>query len=239
MQRQALTFVLPEIWDDPKENEAFYEFVKKLDSQIEKIMYLIVHAKTYCQCWSMLSESDAMWRIYAYNNRAVQIKTSTDKVELLQDIDIVPVKYTNDFSTLSYDDEKKELLSAMGIKRTAFEHEKEVRLINHYRFTDDNDFETQIKAFYAVHEHKDMLKFFDSLNEGEPMEETVDRCVKLLNEGNAKKTTKSISIKDVPNFIEGVKVHPMAPKWYVDAVEEYCSRNSIVFNGKSKLYTKD
>ena len=239
IQEQALTFVLPEVWDDPKENAAFLELVKNEESEYAKIAHLIIRDKTYCQCWSLLSESDAMWRIYSYNNRAVQIRTSHEKIKLLNDIDIVTVTYSDNLNLDNYGNKKDAFLKALGIKRTAFEHEKEVRLINHYRFKDDADFEKQVKAFLAVHKHPQMVRIFESLNSGEPLEETIENCIELLNLGTLKKPVKKISFKHIPNFIEGVKVHPLAPDWYVDVVKEYCSRNNISFDGKSKLYSAE
>ena len=35
----------------------------------------------YAQCWSTIRDSDAMWRIYAYNNRAIQLKSSVSNIQ--------------------------------------------------------------------------------------------------------------------------------------------------------------
>jgi len=32
VQKQALTFVLPKVWDDPKERTAFYSFIEKREN---------------------------------------------------------------------------------------------------------------------------------------------------------------------------------------------------------------
>ena len=224
------------MWDDPKENSAFFEYVKKEKTVFNKVVAMIIRDKTYCQCWSLLSESDAMWRIYSYDNKAIQLKTSFEKIKMLDNIDIVPVLYSDDLVVDVTHDKKDVLLKSFGVKRVAFEHEKEVRLVNHYRFNDFEDCEKQVRAFLAMHQHPNMVEIFESLDCGETIEERVKKCAELLNLGNSKKTTKKISFKDVPNFIEGVKVHPLAPDWYVEIVNEYCRRNDIDFNGRSELY---
>ena len=76
VQKNALTLVLPSEWDDPQENSPFAQFVAKIESDLEQAFFVAMHNKIYAQSWSELSESDAMWRIYAYNNRAVRIKVS-------------------------------------------------------------------------------------------------------------------------------------------------------------------
>lgn len=37
----------------------------------------------YGQCWSTLSDSDALWRIYSYNHHAIQIKTTDIRIKNL------------------------------------------------------------------------------------------------------------------------------------------------------------
>ena len=74
VQKNALTFVLPSVWDDPQEDFPFVRLINQKKSAVEMAFLIAIHNKTYAQSWSELSESDAMWRIYAYNNRAVRIK---------------------------------------------------------------------------------------------------------------------------------------------------------------------
>ena len=79
IQNQSLTFVLPQVWDDPQEDNAFFSFVNDLDDIYKKILFLTCHNKTYAQCWTQNGQSDAMWRIYGYGERAVRIKISRNK----------------------------------------------------------------------------------------------------------------------------------------------------------------
>lgn len=152
VQNKALTFVLPELWDDPKEGVPFFKFLNSIEDDFEKIMYYSIYHKTFGQCWTKLSESDAMWRIYSYNNRAVQIKVDTDKLLLLKDVRIVPVEYTDSYIV---DSSKKmeSFYKSLARKRVAFQHENEVRLIVNYKFKSGDDFENHAKALLLFFQH--------------------------------------------------------------------------------------
>jgi hypothetical protein len=89
----------------------------------------------YGQCWSLHEESDAMWRIYSPHNEGVVIQTSVKKFHLLNEIKFAalgPVIYYDDLkraldeigSRRSY-----ERFTEAFLKRRAFEHENEVRLV--------------------------------------------------------------------------------------------------------------
>lgn len=41
---------------------------------------------------------------------------------------------------------------------------------------------------------------------------------------------------DISDFLEGVMVHPIAPQWYVDIVEDICRLRNINFEGQSEIY---
>ena len=235
IQKKALTFVLPETWDDPKESAPFYNLVMTTENIYGKLTLLVVHEKTYGQCWTRLFESDAMWRIYSHNNRAIQIKASEDKLQLLSGVQLVPVVYSDetDFSGLSGVDA---YLKSLATKRRAFSHENEVRLIKHYKFSDEDDVEQHIKAFLAANNHPQAIEIIDSMYPGLSFEDKVEHIAQLINIGKARRKTLDVSFDDIPNFIEGVKVHPLAPEWYVDVVREYCNRNELPFDGKSALY---
>lgn len=238
IQNKALTFVSPELWDDPKESAPFYQLVKETEEAYFKVMLFTIYYKTYCQSWTRAVESDAMWRIYSYDNRAIQIKVAEDKLHLLKDVDMIPVEYS-DTIKINSSGGVDSFIRSLAIKRCAFRHEKEVRLIKHYRFADDNDLQNHVKAFLSIHEHPQSLEIIENLYPGLPMEEQVHSIVQLLNVGKDKKMTLDVSFESIPEFIKGVRVHPMAPEWYVEVVGEYCKRNSVPFIGKSKLYSVD
>lgn len=235
IQKKALTFVLPSVWDDPQEESPFMQLVKEKESVIEKAFYLATHNKVYAQSWSELSESDAMWRIYAYGNRALRIKIEKESIVLLDDVVSIPVTYSDEKFDLIAEDENV-FLSSMAYKRTAFSHEKEVRLIKRYRYKDKTDAEMHIKALMVINEHPQQIEVLDSMFPGMTFEEKLHEIVSMLNVGNERKVSLDISYAHIPDFIEGVMVHPIAPDWYVDIVQEFCQRNGIPFEGKSKLY---
>ena len=238
VQNKALTFVLPELWDDPKEGVPFFKFLNSIEDDFEKIMYYSIYHKTFGQCWTKLSESDAMWRIYSYNNRAVQIKVDTDKLLLLKDVRIVPVEYTDSYIV---DSSKKmeSFYKSLAIKRVAFQHENEVRLIVNYKFKSDDDFENHAKAVLSIFQHPQGKELLESLYPGMQIEKQVEEAAKMLNVGKDRQNTLDVSFGNIPDCIAGVKVHPMAPDWYVDVVNEYCNRNGIAFDGKSLLYSNE
>lgn len=68
------------------------------------------------------------------------------------------------------------------------------------------------------------------------LENQIDGVLELLNKGEKRKRTKGVSFSHIPDFISGVMVHPLAPDWYVEIVRDFCDRNHIAFEGKSKLY---
>lgn len=234
VQKQALTFVLPKVWDDPKERTAFYSFIEKRKNIYERMMYLAIHGKTYAQCWTQQEESDAMWRIYAYGNHSIRIKTSREKISQLEKVTAFDVKYVENPEDVG---DEKNYFEALTQKRKAFEHEKEVRLINSYQFKTDEDFEKHVKALMVVSGHSERVKLLENLFPKLSMEEQVKEVISLLNIGENSKNTKDISYAHINEFIEGVMVHPMAPAWYVEIVEEFCQKNNILFEGKSVLYT--
>lgn len=87
-------------------------------------------------CWhANESESEAMWRLYAENGKAVAIETTLDDLRLALEsrdygakVHIFPVKYLDFFdSTLTPRDCVVEGHRAPLLKRKSYEHEHEVR----------------------------------------------------------------------------------------------------------------
>ena len=238
VQQNALTFVLPYLWEDPKEESPFLQLVGAQGHPLKIAFFIALHNKAYAQSWSELAESDAMWRIYSYSNRALRIKIKKSNVNLLDNVTAIPVKYSDEpFDSQTFDE--NEFLHSLAYKRTAFCHEREVRLISHYKYKDEQDAKQHINAVYVIHEHPDRIKIAENMFPNLEIEEQIDRIVELLNVGKKQKQTKKISYEHIPNFIEGVLVHPLAPSWYVEVIEEYCKRNNITFEGQSKLYSQD
>ncbi len=65
--------VSPISWDDPYENYILRSKVRLKSGEIVQYNY---HEWVYGQCWSLHSTSDAMWRIYAPDQKGVRIRTT-------------------------------------------------------------------------------------------------------------------------------------------------------------------
>lgn len=92
------------------------------------------------QCWTTKKESDAMWRIYSPNKEGIKIKTSIKKLKEIQGVKFSLISkvhyYENLIDGLNYIEEKKQIFKSQHrvlleglIKRDAFKHEEEVRLL--------------------------------------------------------------------------------------------------------------
>lgn len=82
LMKQSLTFVHPTLWDDPYEFKLLeYNFKRMIESSrsftdvdtLGALLEHIISMKLYCQSWTKLDESDALWRIYSHSNTSVQI----------------------------------------------------------------------------------------------------------------------------------------------------------------------
>ncbi len=134
----------PKKWEDPFENFILKSPIKLLNGEIVKYS---LHQCVYGQCWTQDKASDAMWRIYSPQKDGFRIRTTARKL-LTSVLDATPshsrtsaylgkvsylsekelIKYANgifDDDGISGDNVFKSLL----VKRKAFKHENEVRLL--------------------------------------------------------------------------------------------------------------
>lgn len=134
----------PSVWDDPYENFILRSKVRDKSGQVKTYSY---HENMYGQCWTLNANSDAMWRIYSPDSRGIRIRTTVKK--LLHSLyhggvnrpdmfcGVGKVSYLRDqalsqFANSIYKNgslEKVSLFRSLLVKRTAFRHEKEVRLL--------------------------------------------------------------------------------------------------------------
>lgn len=145
LQSQTNVLVRPKLWDDPFEN-FILNGVAVLSDGGRAIFGF--RDELYGQCWSFHSESDAMWRIYSPNKhqRGVKLKTTIPALyESLysnggrfQDIScfigrvtyLTMHKISEALATENVMDTSGcGIASTLLIKRKAFAHEREVRLI--------------------------------------------------------------------------------------------------------------
>lgn len=233
IQTKELAFCLPSTWDDTREMYAYKKAILKMDNAVERILLFSSLYNIYAQCWTKLDESDAMWRIYNYSNMTIRIKVKREKFKLLgKNIEIKDVEYIDNFEE-KIDNSSDDLINLLALKRKAFSHEKEVRIIDFYRFTIE-DAKDRLKTMMILFDDKSRWDYFKDKDEKE-----IDKIVtKYINKTNAnmKKNIKRISFSHIDDFIEDVMLHPLSPQWFVDTVEKYCQLNNIKFVGKSKLY---
>lgn len=144
---RCLTLVKPEAWDDPFENILLKCSVRTLDGRTISLNAL--RGTLYAQSWSLLHESDAMWRIYSDDRHGIKVETTAGKlIELCRRrgrranlYSIGCVQYLSEEQLVSWltgpggaqriltGDSVSDLARSLLVKRDAFGHEKEVRLI--------------------------------------------------------------------------------------------------------------
>jgi len=90
----------------------------------------------YGQCWTLEGYSDALWRIYSQQNEGIMLQTSVKKFKLMEKIKfgmVAPVIYFDDLLKTLNDIKEinwpQNFFIEGFLKRKAFEHEKEVRIL--------------------------------------------------------------------------------------------------------------
>lgn len=129
--------VEPVNWDDPYENLRALLAPSGVNAQY----------RCYGQCWTLQKASDAMWRIYSRDSRAVRIRSTIRK--LIESLSrrcgpseiafIGQVQYLNTRRLIAFTKRAcsphsgkqsgKVLAKTLLVKRPAFKHEREVRLL--------------------------------------------------------------------------------------------------------------
>ncbi|KIU54413.1 hypothetical protein QV12_01020 [Pseudomonas putida] len=139
------TLVKPLLWEDTFEN---FILKAKLRYETGEEIECTIHERMYGQCWTLESSSDAMWRIYSQNRDSIRIRTTIDKLMdslFLATIDrgrceqcIGRVEYLTEAMLLERAKDTftshgqltyGKLFTSLLLKRRAFRHENEIRLI--------------------------------------------------------------------------------------------------------------
>lgn len=142
-QNQENVLPAPWRWQDPFEN-----FVLKSPARVAgQLGTFSFHDDFYGQCWTLHKASDAMWRIYSPNREAVRIRTTIDKLakglattlgkwahvqSYIGKVDYLSESKLKKFARTIFKDGLEPIACARSllIKRTAFVHEREVRLLH-------------------------------------------------------------------------------------------------------------
>ena len=135
--------VWPAMWDDPFENVFLRARVRTRRGENGRFG---VHDDVYGQCWTLERASDAMWQIYSRNKDAIRVRTTVGKlirsiraenrgwtdskcfigrVEYMKDSELREFGKTVFSAGLS----REAVARSLTVKRKAYKHEMEVRLI--------------------------------------------------------------------------------------------------------------
>jgi hypothetical protein len=135
--------VRPSRWDDPFENFVLNSQARLPDGTMVRFGF---NNDFYGQCWTLHTASDAMWRIYSRDSEGVRIRTSVRK--LADSLSAGPgdwahvqafigrVRYLRNNELLHFANtvfslglDAAALASTLLVKRKAFVHEREIRLL--------------------------------------------------------------------------------------------------------------
>lgn len=141
-EQKQNTLVSPVLWDDPFENFILRCPVQLVTGELASVDF---HDRYYGQCWTLKSASDAMWRIYSQDKRGIRMRTTIRR--LMQSLDnhcgdwgsvcafIGKVQYLNEAKLTAFARQAWQQVAPASfaktllVKRPAFSHESEVRLI--------------------------------------------------------------------------------------------------------------
>ena len=140
-ESRELYFAPPGAWDDPYEK-------------------VLVHKRShtfFAQCWCKKAVSDAMWRIYSPDRASLRIRTSRSKLSralkcaneagnfgyLVNDVEYlrssdVDARISQIAKDLRATYDSRRAADALLVKRDAFDHEAEVRVIVHDKIAEDD-----------------------------------------------------------------------------------------------------
>jgi len=239
IQSKCLNFVRPKVWEDPYEGFIFQklktengkneirELIKPFPENIAKKVFLDLALKFektfYAQSWSLCPESDAMWRIYNFERKTIRIEVLETQVRRIDDIMIIDVDYHDEIDLkkeiekIGLSNDQTKFSEVFRLKRKAFEHEEEVRLI--YQYKD------------AINEKTDAeKKLFENALAGTELEGILSGLNKTYSD------FYKLDISNIPNFIDSVCIHPQAPDWFNLTMKTFCKLNGQKYLGKSSLY---
>jgi hypothetical protein len=221
------------LWDDPHEartmRELLWEILRKevpenVPDRVKREILSYAHKAMYAQSWTVLGESDALWRAYSQDKMGVRIsvdrKDIFDRIRRAQiDVKEGQVVYCS----------PQEALNRVGslvrgsryafdpaiccfYKRVEFEHERE------YRFC-----ATMFPKGFQL-----------DLAKSDFTEEEEKRTIDTL-QGLHYEPVHYYSFD--PSRIREVTLDPRAPDWFLETVRNFCSQQvSTVTVGKSRLY---
>lgn len=144
VKKRLLTIGRISSWPDVYENYMLKHKYMTSDGRDVGVMHLA--NGIYGQCWTVLPESDALWRIYSQNKDSIRIKTTVEKLydslyltdSNMADTYIGKVCYKKQVDIDGHIQQlgsldgarfQDEMVYGAFVKRSEFEHEHEVRII--------------------------------------------------------------------------------------------------------------
>jgi hypothetical protein len=122
-------------WQDTWEAPVFQIPVQRDDGELEYPFWAMAEDLSG-QSWSLHPESDALWRVYSPQEEGLVIQTTVERFDLMSGIRfglLAPVVYFENLldglTTIARDKEYDGPFQGGFLKRKAFEHEVEVRLV--------------------------------------------------------------------------------------------------------------
>lgn len=253
-------YVRPATWEDTFEGYLFSKLKNSADRKriveywyhevcsnncqnvIINMMHLDGSKYVYGQCWSELSESDALWRIYSYGNHSIQIQTSEEDLEkLLTERNIKGTIRKIEYDITSEKDllEKQLLQSAQEgyaytpflHKRKAFEHEKEHRVLI---------YDTKCEGVSKFKTYAANSNFAQNIK-GKNLDDDsiVDLIIKNIDEFKSQDEVPGnfyIENINLDQYIRKITINPLAEEWYVKLIQDICSDYKLPLCEKSNLY---
>jgi hypothetical protein len=138
------TLVKPRLWGDPYENFILSSKVRLKSGEVVEYNF---HETMYGQCWTFHSASDAMWRIYSEKKNGVRLRSTiaslarglaiahphlADAQCRVGRVQYLSAKKMKRVANNTFDDYGigvNELFGSLLVKRTAFSHERELRVL--------------------------------------------------------------------------------------------------------------
>jgi Protein of unknown function (DUF2971) len=158
--------VRPRMWDDPWENIALNSKVE-INGEFGDFGF---KDDIYGQCWTLKGFSDAVWRIYSQDKTGVRIRTTVGKLLgslsnykpnqssiscFIGRVTYMSTKQIHSFAGRHFCEgfgtNGQKIAETLLVKRIAFDHENEVRLI--YLSPDSTD-PTKDVFFHAIDAHQ-------------------------------------------------------------------------------------
>ena len=136
IENQKLYLRKVKLWDDPWEAPDDQLPLDRGDGNLVFTESLIT-SSMIGQCWTYEKDSDAMWRIYSPDRQGVMIETTANNFSLIQDLRHASLAKVIYYNKGNYREKRYEVsqnrsyihAGDLALKREAFKHENEVRLL--------------------------------------------------------------------------------------------------------------